>query len=73
MPATVLDTEVEPPATEIFRYPTDPSSERSITRPSLTSRPVAAQNVTVRPQHKPTRRRRTSRGATKTKSGKVDR
>jgi hypothetical protein len=67
MPATVIDTEVEPPATDVFAYATHPASKRSITRPSLTSRPVAAQNVLVRAQHKPTRRRRTSHGATDTR------
>jgi hypothetical protein len=63
MPATVIDTEVEPPAAEVFAYATDPSSKRSITRPSLSSRPVDAQNVPVRLQHKPTCQRRRSHGA----------
>ncbi len=44
MPGFII-RRVEPSATEIFPYPTDPASKRSITRPSLTSRPVAAQNV----------------------------
>jgi MFS family permease len=63
MPAIVVDTEVEPPAAEVFAYATDPSSKRSITRPSLSSRPVDAQNVPVRLQHKPTCQRRRSHGA----------
>jgi hypothetical protein len=64
MPAIVIGTEVERPAAEVFAYATDLSSKRSITRPSLTSWPVDAQNVPVRPQHKPTCQRRGSQGAT---------
>jgi len=64
MPAIVIGTEVERPAAEVFAYATDLSSERSITRPSLRSRWVDAQNVPVRPQHKPTCQRRGSHGAT---------
>jgi hypothetical protein len=64
MPAIVISTEVERPAAEVFAYATDPSNKRSITRPSLRSRPVDAQNVPVRPQHKPTCQRRGSHGAT---------
>jgi hypothetical protein len=52
------------PAIDIFAYATDPSSKRSITLTSLTSRPVDAQNVPVRPQHKPTCQRRRSHRAT---------
>jgi hypothetical protein len=35
MPATVIHTEVEPPATDVFTVATDPSSKRSITRRCL--------------------------------------
>ena len=35
MPAIVIGTEDSRPAAEIFAYATDPSSKRSITRPSL--------------------------------------
>jgi hypothetical protein len=64
MPAIVIGTKDERPAAEIFAYATDPSSKRSITRPSLSSWPVDAQNVPVRPQHKPTCQRRRSHSAT---------
>ena len=64
MPAIVIGTEVERPAAEVFGCATDPSSERSITRPSLRSWSVDAQNVPVRPQHKPTCQRRRSHRAT---------
>ena len=52
MPAIVRGTEVERPAAEVFACATDLSSERSITRPSLRSWFVDAQNMPVRPQHK---------------------
>jgi hypothetical protein len=64
MPAIVIGREVERPAAEVFACATDLSSERSITRPSLRSRPVDAQNVPVGPQHKPTCQRGGSQGAT---------
>jgi hypothetical protein len=64
MPAIAISKEDELPAAEIFAYATDPSSKRSITRPSLTSRLVDAYNVPIRPQHKPTLQGRTSHGAT---------
>jgi hypothetical protein len=54
MPAIVISTEVERPGAEVFAY----------ARPSLTSWPVDAQKVPVRPQHKPTCQRRGSHGAT---------
>lgn len=63
MPAIVIGTKDNRPAAEIFAYATDPSSKRSITRPSPSSRPVDAQNVPVRPLHKPTCQRRRSHGA----------
>jgi hypothetical protein len=71
MPAIVLGKKVERPAAEVFAYATDPSSERSITRPSVSSRPVDAQNVPVRPQHKPTGQRRRGHRATE-RSPEVD-
>jgi hypothetical protein len=64
MPAIVIGTKDKRPAAEVFAYATDPSSKPSRTRPSLRARPVNAQNVLVRPQHKPTRRRRRSHRAT---------
>ena len=67
MPAIDISTKVERQAAEVFvvfAYATDPSSKRSIARTSLTSRPVDAQNVPVRPQHKPTCQRRRSHRAT---------
>jgi hypothetical protein len=64
MPAIVIGTEVERPAAEVFACATDLPSKRSITWPSLRSWHVDAQNVPVRPQHKPTCQRRGSHGAT---------
>jgi hypothetical protein len=61
MPAIVTSTEEERPAAEISAYAT---RKRFITRPSLRSRPVDAQKVPVRPQHKPTSQRRRGHGAT---------
>jgi hypothetical protein len=72
MPAIVIGTEVERPPAEVFACATDLSSERSITLPSLRSRPVDAQNVPVRPQHKADLSAQREPRCYLTKSGEVD-
>ena len=58
MPEIVIGTEDERPASEVFAYAAEASRKRSLSRPSLRSRPVDAQNVLVRLLHEPTRQRR---------------